>query len=354
MADDKEIRVPTSVLYSCKDLITGMCQQDPHQIPLRNTLWSRVMFYSRVAVDRVLRTTPRCQDFQGPHTPTKELSGITSSLFPRGDEGVLEKGGGEVAGNSSCSGTVYMKPHRIAYFRWNAIHVFKCKWLHGPHRTATHRNSADEPSREHCSVRTGNKCSGAFKRHFFHSRVTPQAGDSNGCQYTVLLRVLTPPKCMHLKRPHDVKPPLKPRVSEMGRQDITSPANSDYHPGALQPRKGRRRAKGDKERLNTKGRFEETTSSPSHDTGIGKEEVNPHLRGGRVENHLGKTTPSSPDRDSNLHLPVLSSRAQHDKRVTQLRHRGGGPRVSTSLGPGGRDPIEGGKRGRGPRGPTTN
>nr|CAD7595083.1 unnamed protein product [Timema genevievae] len=33
------------------------------------------------------------------------------------------------------------------------------------------------------------------------------------------------------------------------------------------------------------------------------EEVNPHLRGGRVENHLGKTTPSSPDRDSNLDLP---------------------------------------------------
>nr|CAD7415773.1 unnamed protein product [Timema cristinae] len=53
------------------------------------------------------------------------------------------------------------------------------------------------------------------------------------------------------------------------------------------------------------------------------EEVNPHLRGGRVENRLGKTTPSSPDRDSNLDLPVLSSRAQHDKRVSQLRHRGG-------------------------------
>nr|CAD7399343.1 unnamed protein product [Timema cristinae] len=53
------------------------------------------------------------------------------------------------------------------------------------------------------------------------------------------------------------------------------------------------------------------------DLGIGKvelEEVNLHLRGGRVENHLGKTTPSSPDRDSNLDLPVLSSRAQHDKR----------------------------------------
>nr|CAD7395925.1 unnamed protein product [Timema poppensis] len=53
------------------------------------------------------------------------------------------------------------------------------------------------------------------------------------------------------------------------------------------------------------------------------EEVNPHLRGGRVENHLGKTTPSSPGRDSNLDLPVLSSLAQHDKRVSQLRHRGG-------------------------------
>nr|CAD7261150.1 unnamed protein product [Timema shepardi] len=56
----------------------------------------------------------------------------------------------------------------------------------------------------------------------------------------------------------------------------------------------------------------------STNTGIGKvelEEVNPHLRGGRVENNLGKTTPSSPDRDLNLDLPVLSSRAQHDKRA---------------------------------------
>nr|CAD7572427.1 unnamed protein product [Timema californicum] len=60
--------------------------------------------------------------------------------------------------------------------------------------------------------------------------------------------------------------------------------------------------------------------------GIGEvelEEVNPHLRRGRVENHLGKATLSSPDRDSNLDLPVLSGRAQHDKRVNQLRHRGG-------------------------------
>nr|CAD7257729.1 unnamed protein product [Timema shepardi] len=51
------------------------------------------------------------------------------------------------------------------------------------------------------------------------------------------------------------------------------------------------------------------------------EEGNPHLRGGIVENHLGKTTPSSLDQDSNLDLPVLSSRALHDKRVGQLRHR---------------------------------
>nr|CAD7413502.1 unnamed protein product [Timema poppensis] len=60
------------------------------------------------------------------------------------------------------------------------------------------------------------------------------------------------------------------------------------------------------------------------------EEVNPHLRGRRVKNHLGKTTPSSPDRDSNLDLPVLSSKAQHDKRVSQLRHRGGYPKFPQS------------------------
>nr|CAD7440966.1 unnamed protein product [Timema bartmani] len=51
------------------------------------------------------------------------------------------------------------------------------------------------------------------------------------------------------------------------------------------------------------------------------EEVNPHLRGGRVENHLGKTTPSSPDRDSNLDIPVIGGLTQHDWRVSQLRHR---------------------------------
>nr|CAD7260672.1 unnamed protein product [Timema shepardi] len=58
-------------------------------------------------------------------------------------------------------------------------------------------------------------------------------------------------------------------------------------------------------------------TSNANGLGIGKvelEEVNPHLRRGRAENHLGKTTPSSPDRDSNLDIPVLSSRAQHNKR----------------------------------------
>ncbi|CAG2060038.1 unnamed protein product [Timema podura] len=41
------------------------------------------------------------------------------------------------------------------------------------------------------------------------------------------------------------------------------------------------------------------------------EEVNPHLCGGRAENHLGITPPhSSPERDSNLDLPILGSLAQ--------------------------------------------
>nr|CAD7199704.1 unnamed protein product [Timema douglasi] len=44
-----------------------------------------------------------------------------------------------------------------------------------------------------------------------------------------------------------------------------------------------------------------------------------------------KNHPSSPDRDSNLDLPVLSSRAQHNKRVSQLRHRGGTMEEADSL-----------------------
>nr|CAD7592197.1 unnamed protein product [Timema genevievae] len=65
-------------------------------------------------------------------------------------------------------------------------------------------------------------------------------------------------------------------------------------------------------------------ASPNEFRELGRlnlEEVNPHLRGGRVENHLGKTTPSSLDRDSNLNLPVLGGLAQHDWHVSQLRHR---------------------------------
>nr|CAD7571735.1 unnamed protein product [Timema californicum] len=57
-------------------------------------------------------------------------------------------------------------------------------------------------------------------------------------------------------------------------------------------------------------------SSSIHRLEVELEVVNPHLRGGRVKNHLGKTTLSSPDRDSNFDLPVLSSRAQLDKRLT--------------------------------------
>nr|CAD7451888.1 unnamed protein product [Timema tahoe] len=48
------------------------------------------------------------------------------------------------------------------------------------------------------------------------------------------------------------------------------------------------------------------------------EEVNPHLCGGRVENHSGKTTPNSSDRDSNLDLPVLSSLAQQQPEELSL------------------------------------
>nr|CAD7261315.1 unnamed protein product [Timema shepardi] len=43
----------------------------------------------------------------------------------------------------------------------------------------------------------------------------------------------------------------------------------------------------------------------------GVEEVNPHFRGGRVENHLEKNL-SSPERDSNFALPVLGSQVQHE------------------------------------------
>nr|CAD7457012.1 unnamed protein product [Timema tahoe] len=52
--------------------------------------------------------------------------------------------------------------------------------------------------------------------------------------------------------------------------------------------------------------------------GLGRlnlEEVDLYLHERRVENHFGKTTPSSPDQDSNLGLPILGSLAQHETSV---------------------------------------
>nr|CAD7443805.1 unnamed protein product [Timema bartmani] len=46
------------------------------------------------------------------------------------------------------------------------------------------------------------------------------------------------------------------------------------------------------------------------------EGVNPHFRGGKIENYLGKIPPSSPKRDSNLNLPILGSLAQHETSVS--------------------------------------
>nr|CAD7433480.1 unnamed protein product [Timema monikensis] len=69
----------------------------------------------------------------------------------------------------------------------------------------------------------------------------------------------------------------------------------------------------------------ELKPEPTKRLGIGKvelEEVNPHLRGGRVENHLGNPPPPvHPTEIRTSDLPVLSSRALHDKCVSQLRHR---------------------------------
>nr|CAD7438522.1 unnamed protein product [Timema bartmani] len=45
---------------------------------------------------------------------------------------------------------------------------------------------------------------------------------------------------------------------------------------------------------------------------LSAEEVNPHFRGGRVQYHLGKTTPNSLNQDSNLNIPAHGSKAQHE------------------------------------------
>nr|CAD7405632.1 unnamed protein product [Timema cristinae] len=59
-------------------------------------------------------------------------------------------------------------------------------------------------------------------------------------------------------------------------------------------------------------RLKEGAETP---VGLGRldlEEVNTHLHGGRVENYLGKSTPSSPDQDLNLNHPIPGSLAQHE------------------------------------------
>nr|CAD7437463.1 unnamed protein product [Timema bartmani] len=59
----------------------------------------------------------------------------------------------------------------------------------------------------------------------------------------------------------------------------------------------------------------DSVATPKSYTELGRlniEEVNLHLRGRRVGNNLGKTPSSSPERDSNLDLPVLGSLAQHE------------------------------------------
>nr|CAD7398253.1 unnamed protein product [Timema cristinae] len=50
----------------------------------------------------------------------------------------------------------------------------------------------------------------------------------------------------------------------------------------------------------------------SVDNRLNKEEVSPHLLGRRVENYFEKATSSSPERDSNLDLPVLGGLVQHE------------------------------------------
>ncbi|CAG2055665.1 unnamed protein product, partial [Timema podura] len=62
------------------------------------------------------------------------------------------------------------------------------------------------------------------------------------------------------------------------------------------------------------------------DEGIGKVEFRgsePAFAWRKSGKPFRKNHPSSPDRDSNLDLPVLEGLAQHDWRVSQLRHRGG-------------------------------
>nr|CAD7397709.1 unnamed protein product [Timema poppensis] len=161
--------------------------------------------------------------------------------------------------------------------------------------------------------RWGYKCCYSFVKN---SYCTGDAGKSSGESSGVANNA----------PPASVEAVSRSQISD--REDSGSSSESDSSHGEVEggssrKRKNRkkkkdkkRRRKENKKKIKVKKMAEEETDQEKlHKVEL--EEVNPHLRGGRVENHLGKTTPSSPDRDSNLYLPVLSSRAQHDKRALE-------------------------------------
>nr|CAD7197517.1 unnamed protein product [Timema douglasi] len=104
-----------------------------------------------------------------------------------------------------------------------------------------------------------------------------------------------------------IVPPRPPEVKETRHHRSHKSHRLEKH--KKHRHKKKRRRYGDDEE-NSEHEFSDPDFLSMHTSvtvsGIGKvewEEVNPHLRGGRVENHLGKTAPSSPDQDSNLISP---------------------------------------------------
>nr|CAD7426260.1 unnamed protein product [Timema monikensis] len=93
-----------------------------------------------------------------------------------------------------------------------------------------------------------------------------------------------------------VKDQVSPKKgSSLPKERIESPQRKDQ----VFPKKG---SSVPKERI----------KSPLYGGDLILEEVNPHLCGGKGENHSGKTTAVSPDQDSNLDHLVLGSLAQHE------------------------------------------
>nr|CAD7406100.1 unnamed protein product [Timema poppensis] len=99
-------------------------------------------------------------------------------------------------------------------------------------------------------------------------------------------------------------------------RDFMPHFTTSYSPFAVRVRPGRRReetsSKGSSISKNPSLTGQSSTSSTTSSARLDIEEVNLHLRGGRVENHLVKTTPSLSNQDLNLDLAVLGSQAQHD------------------------------------------